>query len=246
MHMSMTQDEVCHYMKRASKLVEGKGSRARLLQELFSMGVETELLEHFSLEQLQNLVSRTKRLDRTFGDEVESLAASRKAGSSRDLDSGDVALTVLDKKILQLLLASSGTISSIAISRKLEIPLTAILRRRKRLESEFLELAYSLKINQLEWRKAEMLISTSKRNACYIGKDLLSHNSITSVTRSTGIHTIHLHAKIVFRNNIELSNLIEWTKSVDGVEDVIWTEPVELLGTSVARPLQIIAHDEMG
>lgn len=242
----MTHDDDGYFMRGASKVVEGKVSRAKLLQELLSMGVETKLLEHFSLEQLQNLASRTKRLERTSGDEIKSLTTRRKAGSSGDVDSGDIALTVLDKKILQLLLASSGTISSIAISRKLEIPLTAILRRRKRLESEFLELAYSLKINNLEWRKADMLISTSKRNACSIGKDLLSHNSITSVTRSTGVHTIHLHAKIVFRNNIELSNLIEWIKSVDGVEDLIWTEPVELVGTSVARPLQIIAHDEMG
>ena len=241
----MTRDDIGYIMKGASKMVEGKVSRTKLLEELFSMGVETKLLEHFSLEQLQNLANRTKRLDRTIGNEVETLTNSRKAGSSGAFDSGDVSLTVLDKKILQLLLASNGTISSIAISRKLEIPLTAILRRRKRLESEFLELAYSLKISNLEWRKADMLISTSKRNACSIGKDLLTHNSITSVSRSTGVHTIHLHAKIVFRNNIELSNLIEWIKSVDGVEDVIWTEPVELVGTSIARPLQIIAQDEI-
>lgn len=240
----MTRDDIGYIMKGSSKIVEGKGSRSKLLKELFSMGVETKLLEHFSLEQLQNLANRTKRLDKTFGNEVETLT-ERKAGSSSVFDFGDASLTVLDKKILQLLLTSNGAISSIAISRKLEIPLTAILRRRKRLESEFLELAYSLKISNLEWRKADMLITTSKRNACSIGKDLLTHNSITSVSRSTGMHTIHLHAKIVFRNNIELSNLIEWIKSVDGVEDVIWTESVELVGTSIARPLQIISQDEI-
>ncbi|HKZ61477.1 MAG TPA: Lrp/AsnC family transcriptional regulator [Nitrososphaera sp.] len=241
----MTRDDVGYNMNGASKMVEGKVSRAELLQELFSMGVETELLEHFSLEQLQNLASRTKRLDRTFDDEVESLATGRNARSSGDFDSGSFPLTVLDKKILQSLLASGGRVSSLAISRKLEIPLTAVLRRRKRLESEFLDLAYSLKISNLGWRKADLLISTSKRDAYSIGKELLTHNSITLVSRSIGVHTIHLHANIIFRNNIELLNLIEWIKSVDGVKDVVWTEPLELVGTNIARPLQIIAQYEI-
>jgi predicted transcriptional regulator len=47
-------------------------------------------------------------------------------------------LSDVDKKMLQTLLASSGRVSSLALSRKLEIPLTTIQRRRKRLESEFL------------------------------------------------------------------------------------------------------------
>ncbi|HXV45585.1 MAG TPA: winged helix-turn-helix transcriptional regulator, partial [Nitrososphaera sp.] len=85
-------------------------------------------------------------------------------------------LTESDKQIMRSLLASRGKVSSVELARKLEIPLTTIQRRRKRLESEFLEVAYSLKLDKLGWRKADLLISTSSGRASAIGKELLSHN----------------------------------------------------------------------
>jgi DNA-binding Lrp family transcriptional regulator len=139
-------------------------------------------------------------------------------------------LSEVDKKMLQTLLASSGRVSSLALSRKLEIPLTTIQRRRKRLESEFLEVAYSLRLDKLGWRNADLLISTSKGKAHSIGKELLTNNAVTRVCRSIGEHTIDLHAEIVFKNNIELLHAIEWIKSLDGVSGVMWTEPIELMG----------------
>jgi DNA-binding Lrp family transcriptional regulator len=139
-------------------------------------------------------------------------------------------LTETDKQILRSLLASKGRISSIELARKLEIPLTTIQRRRKRLESEFLEVAYSLKLEKLGWRKADLLISTSKGKASSIGKELLTHNAVTRVCRSIGEHTIDLHAEIVFKNNTELLHVIEWIKALDGIDGVMWTEPVELVG----------------
>jgi hypothetical protein len=41
---------------------------------------------------------------------------------------------------------------------------------------------------------------------------------------------------MVFKNNTELLNVIEWIKGLDGVRDVIWTEPVELVGKKDGRP----------
>ena len=147
---------------------------------------------------------------------------------------GSKKLSEVDKKMLQTLLTSSGRVSSLALSRKLEIPLTTVQRRRKRLESEFLEVDYSLRLDKLGWRNADLLISTSKGAASSIGKELLSHNAITRVCRSIGEHTIDLHAEIVFKNNTELLNVIEWIKALDGVKDVVWTEPVEVVGKNMA------------
>jgi len=149
-------------------------------------------------------------------------------------------LTKADKHILGSLLGSRGKVSSVELARKLEIPLTTIQRRRKRLESEFLEVDYSLRLDKLGWRNADLLISTSRGAAASIGKELLSHNAITRVSRSIGEHTIDLHAEIVFKNNTELLNVIEWIKGLDGVKDVVWTEPVELVGKNMAGPLEII------
>jgi len=149
-------------------------------------------------------------------------------------------LTDTDKQILRSLVSSRGRISSVELSRKLEIPLTTIQRRRKRLESEFLEVAYSLKLEKLGWRRADLLVSTFKGTSPNVGKGLLTHNSITRVCRSIGEHTIDLHAEIVFKDNTELLNVIEWIKSLDGVKDVVWTEPVELVGKKDSRYLDDI------
>src|SRR6185295_17640011 len=161
-------------------------------------------------------------IETTYEEEMTTINPQALARSTK--------LSDVDKKMLQTLLASSGRVSSLSLSRKLEIPLTTIQRRRKRLESEFLEVAYSLKLEKLGWRNADLLISTSRGKASYIGKELLTNNSITRVCRSIGEHTIDLHAEIVFKDNTELLHVIEWIKGLEGTKDVIWTEPVELMG----------------
>jgi DNA-binding Lrp family transcriptional regulator len=161
---------------------------------------------------------------------IEQMTPSSSSSSLSTCYGSRKLLSEVDKKMLQTLLASSGRVSSLALSRKLEIPLTTIQRRRKRLESEFLEVAYSLRLDKLGWRNADLLISTSKGKAHSIGKELLTNNAVTRVCRSIGEHTIDLHAEIVFKNNIELLHAIEWIKSLDGVSGVMWTEPIELMG----------------
>jgi len=171
-------------------------------------------------------------IETTYEEEMTTINPQALARSTK--------LSDVDKKMLQTLLASSGRVSSLALSRKLEIPLTTIQRRRKRLESEFLEVAYSLKLDKLGWRNADLLISTTKGVASAIGKELLTHNSITRVCRSIGEHTIDLNAEIVFKNNSELLHTIEWIKSLDGVKDVVWTEPVEVVGKNSPVPDSVL------
>jgi DNA-binding Lrp family transcriptional regulator len=154
-------------------------------------------------------------------------------------------LTDTDKQIISFLLASKGKISSVELAKNLDIPLSTIQRRRKRLESEFLEVAYSLRLDKLGWRNADLLISTSKGKAHSIGKELLTNNAVTRVCRSIGEHTIDLHAEIVFKNNIELLHAIEWIKSLDGVSGVMWTEPIELMGKNGAITSEILNQPKL-
>jgi DNA-binding Lrp family transcriptional regulator len=154
-------------------------------------------------------------------------------------------LTETDKQIIKFLLASKGRISSVELAKSLDIPLSTIQRRRKRLEGEFLEVAYSLRLDKLGWRKADLLISTSKGRAYAIGKELLTYNSVTRVCRSIGEHTIDLHAEVVFKNNVDLVHIIEWIKALDGVDGVMWTEPIELMGENAAAPPEILDQLKM-
>lgn len=204
----------------SAEAIDKKRTRAELLEAINSFGLNSSTLGTHTVEQLEKLVNSAEWLRSRYHNE-EPIAV----GSNTT-----VALTDVDRKMLQTLLTSSGRISSLSLSRKLEIPLTTIQRRRKRLESEFLEVSYSLKLDRLGFRKVDLLISTSKGRAAVIGAELLTHGAITKVCRSIGEHTIDLHAEMVFKNNTELMHEIDSIKSIEGVNDVVWIEPVSTVG----------------
>ena len=222
-------------------------SRIALLEQLASFGFSVDQYSECTIEQLQDLVRGAKWLHRTYDtsadsaeDEEDGADSEPAAQTYTTKKENGLYFTEVDKKVLKSLLDSSGRVSSLSLSRKLEIPLTTVQRRRKRLESEFLEVSYSLRLDRLGWRKAELLVSTEKGRTTAVGKELLGHNSITKVSKAIGEHTIDIHAESVFKNNKELLAVIEWVKSVDGVKDVVWTEPVEMVGKNGAMQYEII------
>ena len=146
----------------------------------------------------------------------------------------------MDRRMLQILLLSHGRVSSPTLAKQLGIPLTTTQRRRKRLETEYIDMFYVLRLEKLGWRKANLLISIEKGMATKAGKTLLSHVAVTRVGRTIGEHTIDLSAEVVFKDNAELLNIIEWVKSTEGIRQVIWTESVEALEKTTAVPLELV------
>lgn len=217
-------------------------SRKTLLEQLASYGFAVDQYAECTIEQLQDLVRGARWLHRTYKDASDSTNVDPdiRPASSIEKRGSNLCFTEVDKKVLRSLLDSSGKVSSLALSRKLEIPLTTVQRRRKRLESEFLEVSYSLRLDKLGWRKADLLISTEKGMTTTAGKEILSHDNITRVSKAIGEHTIDLHAESVFRDNKQLLNVIEWIKSLEGVKDVVWTEPVEMVGKNNSMQYEII------
>lgn len=220
-------------------------SRKDLLQELRTYGFEVQN-DHFetcTIHDLQVILRSARWLykDEDNESDVSQDKIEKGVGAAPSTSRGNhLHFTEIDKEMLQTLIASNGRISSLALSRKLDVPLTTVQRRRKRLEGEFLDFAYSLKLEKLGWRKATLLVSTHKGKTSNVGRELLSHVAITTVSRSIGEHTIDLQAEIVFQNNGELLNMIEWVKSFDGVRDVIWTETVEVMGRNGSVPNKVI------
>ncbi len=217
-------------------------SRKTLLEQLASYGFAVDQYSECTIEQLQDLVRGARWLHRTYKDTGDSthIDLDIHPASSVEKRGGNLCFTEVDKKVLRSLLDSSGKVSSLALSRKLEIPLTTVQRRRKRLESEFLEVSYSLRLDKLGWRKADLLVSTEKGMTSTVGKEILAHNNITRVSKAIGEHTIDLHAESVFRDNKQLMDVIEWIKSLEGVRDVVWTEPVEMVGKNNSMQHEII------
>jgi DNA-binding Lrp family transcriptional regulator len=140
-------------------------------------------------------------------------------------------LSVVERKMLRLLLDSEGSIPTHEISEQLGIPISTVQRRRKRLETEYLVKHYSLDPMKFGWRKIDLLIYTEGGGTIEIGKELLKREEVTYAARTIGEHTIDLRIEVFVKDNGALLNLLEDVKAMKGVRDVVWTEVVETIGT---------------
>ncbi len=151
-------------------------------------------------------------------------------------------LSKVDKLILKEIL-SPGHIknkTSLSLSRKLDISLTTIQRRRERLEKEFLENEYTLLLEKFGWRRVDFFISTTDGKTDVLANDLLSMNQVTAVGKSIGEHTIDLRVETIVEDNNELLDILEKLKAMDGIRDVVWSEIVGTVGNKMSVPSYII------
>ena len=139
-------------------------------------------------------------------------------------------LSDLDRRMLKLLLASSGAITTKEMSSKLDLSLSAIQNRRKRLEDEYLIKRYSVDPIKFGYRQIDLLIYTEGGDTMEVGRALLKREEVTYVARTIGEHTIDLRIEVFVKDNRVLLNLLEDVKAMKGVRDVVWTEVVETIG----------------
>ena len=139
-------------------------------------------------------------------------------------------LSDVDRKMLRLLLDSQGNVSSHDVSSQLEIPLSTVQRRRKKLEDAYLIKTYSLDPMKFGYRKIDLLIYTEGGETMNIGKKLLEREEVTYAARTIGEHTIDLRVEVFVKDNSILLDLLEEVKAMKGVRDVVWTEVIETIG----------------
>ena len=152
---------------------------------------------------------------------------------------GKPVLTVVDKKILKILLTPDGKHSSKSLARKLGIPATTVQRRRKYLE-KMLTVSYTLCLKTFGWHKVDFLIATESGKTGLVGKELLKRDEVIYVGKSIGQHTIDLRVETVLQDNSEILRMMELLKATPGIKDVVWTEIVEVVGRKMSIPAQII------
>ena len=149
-------------------------------------------------------------------------------------------LSDIDKKLLQILLSPNGDVKSSSISKELGVPITTIRRRRKRLESEFLKSYYVLDIERFGWRRVDFFISTKNGKINSVANKLMEIDEVTYVGKSIGEHTIDLRVETIIKDNVILLDLLEKIKGMDGVNDVVWSEIVSVVGRKKSIPSSII------
>jgi len=195
-------------------------TRQDVLDELTILGVDSSAFDSLSLVDLKKLATKLRQL-------VEAHSQQKKVGRPRI---GAMPFLSATDKILKTLLSTNRRVSSLEIAKDLDIPLSTI-QRRKRLESAFLESAYSLKVGKFGWKKVTLLISTENGKTSQIGKELAAWpHSIVSVARIMGKNSVDIMAECVIKDDASLLDLIEQIRSLDGVSDVLWNKLIEVIG----------------
>ena len=159
---------------------------------------------------------------------------------SFSLDKSTTNLSDIDKKLLQILLSPNGNLKSSSISKELGVPITTIRRRRRRLERDFLKLYYVLDIEKFGWRRIDFFISVKNGKINSVANKLLEIEEVTYVGKSIGEHTIDLRVETIVKDNVILLDLLEKIKGMDGVNDVVWSEIVKVVGRKKSIPSAII------
>ena len=155
---------------------------------------------------------------------------------------GKVAnISDLDRKLLKILLQPNGDLkSSKTLSAKLGMPITTVRRRRKRLESTLLKLHYVLDIEKFGWRRVDFFIAIKNGMVNAVASKLLDSDEVTYVGKSIGEHTIDLRVETIVKDNASVLDVLEKIKAMDGVNDVVWSEIVSVVGRKISIPDSII------
>lgn len=211
--------------------------KEEILSELEGMSINTSSIESLSDKVLYELLLGLKDLTNQFNQGRRGRPPKSDAESALE----PPILSNADKKILKSLIASSCNVSSLTLSRELEIPLSTVQRRRKRLEANLIEITYQLKLEKFGWRTATLFITTANTSTRQIGEELMTwEKEVVAVKRCMGENAAHLQVEIIFRTNRELCDIIERIKTIEGVANVSWSEAIESIGKNTSFYERII------
>jgi hypothetical protein len=75
-----------------------------------------------------------------------------------------------------------------------------------------------------------------------VAKALLQRDEVMYVSRNIGERTIDLKVKTIVRTNAEIASLLETIKGMEGVNDAVWTETVQIIGKKDQIPDSIMSQ----
>ena len=149
-------------------------------------------------------------------------------------------LSAIDRKLLKMMLAPNGKISSKNMAKKLEIPETTVQRHRRRLEKDFIKMVYSLDLTKFGWHRVDFFVATERGKTDKVAEEVMRFDTVVFVGKSIGQQTIDLHVQTILKGNAEILQMMETLKSTVGIKDVIWSEIVTVVGRKTSIPNHII------
>jgi DNA-binding Lrp family transcriptional regulator len=204
-------------------------SRQALEAEMIKVGVNADFFKSLTVDQLSDLLFGLNKVANSKGSSLTQSQNAKKV----------VVLTSIDKKILKALLESKGNPSSIQLSRDLDVPLSTIQRRRKRLEEEFVKESYSLKYEKFGRRQVTFIAMLGAADKSEVANQILSLEKVISVSRTFG-DGADLKVEAIIETNQDFMQLSEKIKSIPGIQKLCWFESLEVMGQKNGLDLSII------
>jgi DNA-binding Lrp family transcriptional regulator len=204
-------------------------SYSGIREALVGMGAKSSMIDQLSLPALTAIFEIVRNYS------VPGQAKKRSGRPKRGVLAEN--LSPLDKKILNALLSSTGTVSSAILSREFNVPLSTVHRRRKWLESHLVDKSYRLRAESFGMRTAELFISTKNGSTPTVASELLCMRDVVfSVSRTMSESGIDLTAKVICRDHEDLANILERINSIDSVDKVRWCDYIEVIGRNNYPP----------
>lgn len=134
-----------------------------------------------------------------------------------------------DKKIIELLISGSddanNIISTNSIAKSLQIPLSTVQRRIKKLyKNQIISKKIELNYDKIGYKRGLLHIYLQHGLLKRIGNFIGNKKGILSVSVHVG--NSDLVALFVYKNSIDLLETMNEIKQIDGVERLLWSEEV--------------------
>ena len=95
-------------------------------------------------------------------------------------------------------------------------------------------------IEKFGWRRVDFFILIRNGKINTVANNLLDSDEVTYVGKSIGEHTIDLRVETIVKDNSTVLDILEKIKAMDGVNDVVWSEIVSVVGRKISIPGSII------
>jgi len=168
---------------------------------------------------------------------------------TRDIGySGEIEQFSLDRINLKIIeeLITNGDIKSSEIAEKINIPLSTIQRRRKRIEKAILKKTYQMDLTKLGYRTAQIFVDVQKGKAKETGEELLKKYDRNIVKASTRINSSNnLCLEVVYNGSDELHFLLEEIKALPLATKVDWSEQVMMIGDNLSAIIKNTLADRL-
>ena len=128
------------------------------------------------------------------------------------------------------------------IARTVKSPLSTVQRRRTALERSILTKSYNLDVSIFGWRIADLMIELGKGDPYAISKSIIRDNdkNIINASLRIGNPRINMVAQVCYRSSRELHEVLQNIKAHDKVNNIEWSEIVQVITENNASALENI------